>query len=47
MIQEHFLNEQKVNTNCPSALTTCFTSNMSVTGLMKILRKNFEKIQNF
>ena len=47
MIQEIFLNKGKVNTNCLSAITTCFTITMSVTGFTRIPRNVFEQIQNF
>ena len=47
MIQENFLNELKVNTNCPSALTTCFIITMSVNGFTRISRKVFQKTKNF
>ena len=44
MIQENFLNKHKVNTNCLSAITTCFTITMSVTGFTRIPRNVFEQI---
>ena len=47
MIEEIFLNKNKVNTNCFSAITTYFTITMSVTGFTRIPRDVFEEIQNF
>ena len=47
MIQENFLNEHKVNTNCPSTLSTCFTITITVTGFTSIPRTAFEQIQSY
>ena len=47
MIQENFLNEHKVNTNCPWTLSTYITITITATGFTSIPRTVFEKIQSY